>query len=607
MVKEYLHKEQGKEIFSQLERPNMNDDKKGEAFEAKGVTRRRFLLNATVGTAAGFAGAVPFAVAQSDKEANWDREADIIVVGSGAASSVAAISAAHAGSSVIIVEKAAFYGGTTARSAGGFWIPNHRIMRERGEEDPREDALRYMARSAYPNLYRPGEPHLGLPEMEYNLLATYYDNAAKAVEFLESLGTLKYKDFLHAYDYIDSASENKVPRDRCLFPLRPDGGFGLGNELVRQLKSWIDANKIPILLKHRVQKAVRNEQGRVIGIEAATPNGGKLRLRAHKAVFFGTGGFTHNAELVRRFQPAPISGGGAMPACEGDFVAIAESVGAKLGNMGSAWRAQVVLEQALEFPSVSNSVYQPPGDSMIMVNKYGKRVVGEKRNYNERTRAHNIWDANKSEYLNQYLFMVYDRRCAELFAGNFPLPPPGSTAPYVISGLTLEDLAKAIQERLDKFAPKIGAVRLENDFTKTLAKTISAFNRYAKAGVDEEFQRGKGPYDADWHKAFFSVPRTGTAWKTGQTPSVVMHPFQPKGPYYAVIVAGGTLDTNGGPMINQNAQVIGSDNQPIPGLYGAGNCIASPSGHSYFGSGTTIGLAITFGYLAGTHAARAST
>ncbi|MCX7169903.1 MAG: FAD-dependent oxidoreductase, partial [Proteobacteria bacterium] len=143
----------------------MKDHRKDSPDEPEAVSRRKFLLNATVGTAAGFAGAVPFAVAQSSMvEANWDREADIIVVGSGAAASVAAISAAHAGSSVIIIEKASIYGGTTARSAGGFWIPNHRIMRERGENDPREDALRYMARSAYPNLYRPEEPRLGLPE-----------------------------------------------------------------------------------------------------------------------------------------------------------------------------------------------------------------------------------------------------------------------------------------------------------------------------------------------------------------------------------------------------------------------------------------------------------
>jgi 3-oxosteroid 1-dehydrogenase len=80
-----------------------------------------------------------------------------------------------------------------------------------------------------------------------------------------------------------------------------------------------------------------------------------------------------------------------------------------------------------------------------------------------------------------------------------------------------------------------------------------------------------------------------------------------QGPYYATIIVPAALDTKGGPMINPRAEVLRADGTPIPGLYGAGNCVASPAGKSYWAAGATIGPAVTFGYLAGRNAARSAT
>src|SRR5688572_1277577 len=85
---------------------------------------------------------------------------DVIVVGSGAAGLSAAAAALAGGASLLVLEAAGRVGGTTSRSGGYGWIPNNSLMRARGLLDEREDALRYLSRTAYPDQYDPASPTL---------------------------------------------------------------------------------------------------------------------------------------------------------------------------------------------------------------------------------------------------------------------------------------------------------------------------------------------------------------------------------------------------------------------------------------------------------------
>ena len=80
------------------------------------------------------------------KPAHWDREVDVVVMGSGGAALVAAITAHDKGSKVLVLEKTHQIGGTTAFSGGVPWIPLNRYMKDAGIEDTRENALKYIRR-----------------------------------------------------------------------------------------------------------------------------------------------------------------------------------------------------------------------------------------------------------------------------------------------------------------------------------------------------------------------------------------------------------------------------------------------------------------------------
>ena len=569
------------------------------------VSRRNFLKAVGGGAAAvalGTGGTA--AVAQVTADTTWDEEADTVVVGTGGAAGAAAAAAHHSGASVIVLEKSAAYGGTTAKSGGTSWVPNHSLLAENGISDPREDAIRYMVRVAHPAHYRADHPTLGLSQSLYDMFATFYDNGARAFDALAEIGAHQWLmqpswDGQPTPDYYAHLPENKAPRGRAVSPQTEEGTRGSGAEMTRQFRAYQERHNIPVFMGHRVTKLLLNVAGEVVGVEATRRDESTIRVRAHKAVIFGSGGFTHDPEMSKNYLRGKIYGGCAVPTNTGDLVRISIDVGAKLGNMNEAWFQQETLEEVLEFSSVPSGVWFLTGDSMVTVNRYGQRMFNEKFVYNERTRYHWEWDGNKGEYPNLFMFFLYDQRTAELYpGGGGPIPPGDTQSPYVIEGQTWAELAANIDERLAALEPQIGHFRLAENFSDNLAQTIERFNGFAVSGEDLDFRRGEFPIDAHFH---------GPRRDGNENPNPYMMPLADSGPYYCIILAPGTLDTKGGPVTNTRAQVLDIHENPIPGLYAAGNCVGHFSGQSYWGAGGTLGPALTFGYIAGENAAQEPT
>lgn len=611
------------------------------------VSRRGFLKASGAGVAATSIGAIPFAASRAAAQQGWDAEHDVVVVGSGNAAFSAAITARALGSDVVMLEKGAYVGGTTLVSGGGGWFPNNPLMQADGIEDPREDAIAYMTRYSLPHLYNPNDPQYGLSDEDYALFAKYYDTAAETVSFLEEQGAIIWTygtgfgpnfDQVQV-DYMEEYEENKAPTHRSLHPTSAEGGRGSGADMIGGYQTWAEENGVPIHLNHRVDQVITNSNGEVIGVEVivndpsaqtatpvpATPGPGlipeetpvlkgtpipdtiqRLAIRARKGVIFGSGGFARNEDMMRHFMSFPQYGGCSAPTNEGDLLRISASLGAKLGNLHNAWRNEGLFEQAVADTGAYNCIFIPNGDSYIQVNKTGRRFMNEKRNYQDRPMAHNDWDPNYGDWTSRLSFYIYDQRTQDNWGGSFPFPEDPSTAPYAIMGNTLEELADAINERVESLTDVTGNLQLDSSFKENLVAEVEKFNEFASNGEDLDFKRGSLRYDVDIPMGPTSETATLTEYPSADQANVAMYPLSDEGPYYAFIIAASAVDSNGGPVINPNAQIVRWDGSAIEGLYGAGNCIANPSVNAYWGGGATIGNGHVWGYNAARHATDSS-
>jgi succinate dehydrogenase/fumarate reductase flavoprotein subunit len=537
-------------------------------------------------------------VIRADDATRWDHSADVVVIGTGIAGCSTAVNSVDLGMSVILVEKSEDGGGTSAKAAGGLMIPNNHFLRAQGREDPREDFIRFLARVGRPLLYDPDAELFGLPEWEHRMIEAYYDHAGEALERMAELGAMRLE---HQPEW---PSYNELPEDACrfgrvVFNVDDDGELAVGRQAIERFLAWLTEHGATLLTGHRVDAVLVDDDGRVVGVRA-----GSAQIRAARAVVFATGGFTHGRRWAREYLNGMYVGGCAAHTSEGDIIPIAKALGIPLMHMHSAWGSPVVLEHALADDPSMIANFSLIGDSVFSVNRYGRRACNEKATYNDRTQSHFAWDPARAEYPNFLQFAFLDERTRRRYArgddpmdhqgGNF-IPPLGEESPYVLRGETLPELVDRLRERLAALAGRAGGVRLAEDFLPALQATVERFNGFARSGVDEDFHRGESAIELFMH---------GGRADDNPYPNETLYPLADEGPYYATILAPGAIETKGGPKVNPQLQILDGREQPVPGLYGVGNCVASASGQAYWSGGSTWGPYLAFGRLAAQSIAR---
>jgi 3-oxosteroid 1-dehydrogenase len=522
-----------------------------------------------------------------------DVQADVVVVGGGGGGLPAALFSRWLGDEVVLLEKAPELGGTARKAAFWYWVPHNEPMTALGIEDPEEDFLRYCARLSRPEAYDPDSPTLGLSAWELDAIRAIYESASPAAELLAERGALPYRHCEAVPDYWAELPEDKAPTGRVLVPVdaresMSDGGLNA----IRTLSAAAERDGVDVRTGHRVQRVITDGDA-VVGVEATTADGSTVRVGARKAVVFASGGFTHDPELRANFLSAPVYGGCAAVTNEGDLVRIAGPLGAQLRNMNNAWMCPIPLEKALARDPELVGMFSVAGDSMLFVDKAGHRVVNEKLPYNELAQAFFRWDPLAGEYPHLVLVQVWDERSQRHSAsdeyGRLIVGDTGASDAHVIRGETLEELAVAIRDRFARVAYATGGAATSEDFLANLQASIARFNELARSGADEDFGRGE--------RAVQQLFNGDVKDEPGRT-NPTMWPIAEEGPYYAALVTGGTLDTKGGPKTTSDGQVVDDMDRPIPGLYGVGNCVASPSARAYWAGGGTLGPIIAYAYRA---------
>lgn len=283
-----------------------------------GLNRRDLVLSAGVVAAAGASAITTSASAQTSEPldgrlpAQWQHEADIIVVGSGACGLPAAIAARESGSSVIVVEAQPHVGGHARCSGGNMPLGGGTSIQKRyGIEDSPDLVFKDLTdwSVVQPN---------GFPDYRYNdreIIRAFADNCAPTAEFLLAHGVVfvdKPPDRQGGSSVGNSVMRamHVAPVDWPLIqtgaPARPEQRMTMstGNGLTQPLDAAARKAGVQFLLEHKMV-ALHREQpfaGRVIGI-AVDNKGTRVNIRARKAVIIATGGFTGNVNFRRMFDP----------------------------------------------------------------------------------------------------------------------------------------------------------------------------------------------------------------------------------------------------------------------------------------------------------------
>ena len=328
------------------------------------------------------------------------------------------------------------------------------------------------------------------------------------------------------------------------------GCEGLAGTAIKTLYNKVVESGVPVMLNTKAEHLIMKD-GRVVGVEATGDKGQKITFNAN-AVLLATGGYGNNTSLISdtSILDRVIYYGNV--GATGDGHTMMKEIGVPMFNMDKVATKHFGVETEPGFGIHIHMAVAPlfTQSGAIAVNKEGGRVVDEGGDELD------IALASMYESSDGRLYIICDQASYDVFK-----------APLTKFFFSEEQLEGFIAEngtgitKLVKNDTLAGACEAIGLDPAAVAATVADYNAGVAAGTPDPFKRG---YTAQ---------------------------LSEEGPYYILQTVARYATTLGGCNVSDKMEVLDVNEQPVPGLYAAGEVVGNVNG-SYahyliwcFGSG----------------------
>ena len=487
-------------------------------------------------------------------------EYDVVVVGGGMAGMGAAQAAARFGASVAVVERS-----ECGRFCGlDMCAIGSKVLKDNGIEIDPDKAARLMYQASQQTA-------------NYNLIRTWATQTAGVLDYITELCAANGVTVEPSTGGTSKAGWDQMPERYIVFQdavrfsndewgvFRSDGKEphqNLGDVLIKDAAD----NGCEYFFNTHAEQLVGSAAEGVTGVIACDADGKYVQFNAKKGVVLATGDISGNQEMVDCWAPiknrADESAYVPAGANSGDAILMTKWIGGGISKSPAAPMIHQFTIATREYKCTAFFL------SMLAVNSDGNRFMNEMpfepfitdaRMNSKGNVAWSVVDSNYAEYVTKQFPEGYESMLESIPAELEERVADGE----VFQADTLEELAELIGVPADN-----------------LAAAVEGYNGMAEKGEDTQFG-----VVADW-----------------------LSPVQ-QAPFYAIPIHASNLSVCYGVHVNDDSQVCTDDDQPIAGLFAAGNCQGDFFGFNYpvHCPGCSTGRSLVFGQLIGEALAKDTT